>query len=210
MKKAIAILLALAFVFAGTLSGCSQTKEVSIGAGGSISSADESGEPSTPTPEPTAAPTPTEAPTPTPTEAPGWFYHYNRVLVDQENVRFTLQTMEYNFDAKTLTVIADYENTGKYNQIVVFVNVLVKDASLTLYAETGDEDNRMISILFGEKRTITFAIDLSDENLAQTDLQHVSAVSIDLAKFEATDTSKPDSYTVGTFDAVEVELPPTA
>ncbi|MEA5048984.1 MAG: hypothetical protein VB034_10325 [Eubacteriales bacterium] len=210
MKKLFAALLALAFMFAGVLSGCTQKKEISIGAGGTISSAGESGEASTPTPEPTAAPTPTEAPTPTPTEAPGWFYHYNRVLIDQENVRFTLQTMEYNFDAKTLTVIADYENTGKYNQIVVFVNVLVKDASLTLYAETGDENNRMISVLSGEKRTVTFAIDLSDEDLTQTDLQHLSTVSIDLAKFEATDKSKPDSYTVGTFDAVEVELPPTA
>jgi len=210
MKRTVTILLACTFVFASLAGGCAQKKEVSVGAGGAISADSASAEASAPTPEPTATPTPTEEPTPTPTEAPGWFYHYDRVLLDEENVQFTLQTMEYDFDSKTLTVIADYTNTGEYNQIVVFINILVKDVTYLLYADTSSEDNKMIYVPSGEKRTITFSTDLTDENLEQTDLQHASVVSFDLPKFEATDSSKPDTYGVGSFDPVEVELPPKA
>lgn len=210
MKRTVAILLALVLTFAGLTGGCAQKKTVSVGTGGTISAKDESTDASAPAPEPTATPDPTEAPTPTPTEAPGWFYHYDRILVDEENVQFTLQTLEYDFDGKTLTAIMDYTNTGEYNQIVVFINILVQDVSYLLYADTSSESDKVIYMQPGEKRTITFSTGLTDENLAQTDFQHLSAVSFDLAKFEATDKSKPDTYGVDTLDPVEVELPPAA
>jgi len=212
MKRTVAILLALCLLFIGLLGGCEQKKEVSVGTDGAISEKDASAEAPEPTvaPTPTSTPAPTEEPTPTPTEAPGWFYHYDRVLVDEEHVLFTLQTMEYNFESKTLTVIADYTNTGENNQIVVFINVDIQSVTYLLYADTADENDHMIYVQPGEKRTVTFSTELTDENLAEADLQHAATALFDLTRFEAEDPSEPNTFGIHLFDNVEVELPPNA
>lgn len=209
MKKIAAILLTLAFALT-LLGGCAEQKDVSVGAGGAISENGADAEASEPTPEPTAAPTPTEAPTPTPTEAPGWSYRFDRVLLDEENVRFTLQTMEYDFETKTLTVVADYADTGPYSQLVIFVNVIFGETSYTLYADTSAEEDNLLILSGGEECTVSFSVELTDEDLAETDVQHATSVLFDLSRLEADDPSDPNTFGIHCFDNVEVELPPAA
>ena len=214
MKRVALFLLAAALLLACILGGCAQNKSVSVGASGIVSSEDSATTTPAPSPTPTATPEPTPVPTPeptpTPVDEPGWFYHYDRNLFNQDNVLFTLQTMEYDYDAKTLSVVADYTNTGKYGQLIVFIYANIDDMSFTLNVDPTTTSDTFIYLKAGELHTITFTYEFTDEDLASIDLEHATTIGIEMFKLEASDSSKPDDFTITSFDAVSVELPPAA
>ena len=212
MRKIVLFSLAAMLLLACVLGGCAQSKSVSVGADGIVSAKDSAADTPLPSPTPTNSPTPTPKPTPEPTptpiDVPGWFYHYDRDLINQDNVLFTLQTMEYDYDAKTLSVVADYTNTGTYDQLIVFMDVTFGTRSFTLFMEPTAEGDSFVILKAGEQKTITFSYVLLDADLANFDLEHIENVDIEMAKLEASDPSQPDNFTIDSFDVVNVELPP--
>ena len=214
MRKYGLLLLAVALLITCALGGCAQNKSVSVGADGIVSAKNSAEDTPAPSPTPTATPEPTPeptpVPTPTPVDVPGWFYHYDRELYNQDNVLFSLQTMEYDYDAKSLSVVADYTNTGKYDQLIVFIYANIDDMSYSLNVDPTTTSDTFVYLQAGEMHTITFTYEFSDEDLASIDLEHAESIGIEMFKLEASDSSQPDNFTLTSFDAVNVEVPPAA
>lgn len=212
MKKYISLSLAAALLLACALGGCAQSKSVSVGVDGIVASKDVADETPVPSPtltdSPSPTPTPTPEPTPTPVEVPGWFYHYDLELINQDNVLFTLQSLEYDYDAKTLRVVVDYTNTGIYGQLIVCIYAIINNTSYTLNVDPATTSDTFIYLKAGELRPITFSYEFTDEDLASFDLQHAKTIGIEMFKLEASDPSEPNNFTIKSFDSVNVELPP--
>ena len=214
MRKYGMLLLTVAMLITVALGGCAQNKSVSVGEDGIVSSKNSAEETPAPTPTPTATPEPTPeptpVPTPTPVDVPGWFYHYDRELFNQDNVLFSLQTMEYDYDARTLSVVADYTNTGNYGQLIVLIYATIDDISYTLNLDPTTTSDKFIYLKAGEMHTITFTYEFTDEDLASIDIEHATTIGVEMFKLEASDSSQPDNFTITSFDVVSVELPPAA
>ena len=210
MKRVILFLLAAVLLLTCVLSGCAQRKNVVVGADGIVSSKDSATKTPASSSAQTDSPARTPEPTPTPTEEPGWFYTYNRDLVNQSNVLFTLQTMEYDYATKTLRVVADYTNTGPYEQLITEVYALVVNKYYSLGVDPTATDDAFIYLKGGEERTISFSYTFTDEQLEHINILHLKSIDIDVYKMEANDPSKPDDFPLEAFSWVTIEMPPAA
>ena len=212
MNRAILFLLAAVLLLTCALSGCAQRKNVVVGADGIVSSEDSAAQtPATSAaPDDSSAETPEPTPAPTPTDASGWSYRYDRELVNQSNVIFTLQTIEYDSATHTLRVVADYANTGTYEQLIANIYALVVNEYYSLAVEPAATENAPIYLQGGETRTLSFSYTFTSDELAHLNMEQVKSVDIQVYKMEATDRAHPDNFDLESFTWVTVELPPAA
>ena len=210
MKRVILFLLAAVLLLTCVLSGCTQRKNVVVGADGIVSSNDSKAQALAPSSTISDYPAQTPEPTPTPTEEPGWFYTYNRDLVNKDNLLFTLQTMEYDYASKTLRVVADYTNTGPYEQLITEVYALVVNQYYSLRVDPTATDDAYVYLKGGEKRTLSFSYTFTSEELEHINILHLKSIDINVYKMEANDPSKPDDFPLEAFSWVTIEMPPAA
>ena len=210
MRRVLLYALTSAVFLACVLSGCVQRKNVFIDDNGIVSSRDSTLKTPALSSAQLDSPTQTTEPTSTPTEEPGWFYCYNRDLVNKNNVLFTLQTIEYDYAAKTLRVVADYTNTGPYEQHIVEIYALVVNKYYSLTVDPTKTDGARIYLKGGEKRTISFSYTFTNEQLEKINMLHLKSIDIQVNKREASDLSNPEDFALASFLWVTIELPPVA
>ena len=210
MKRVIPFLFTAVLLLSCVLGGCAQQKSVTISADGIVTSNDSEAQALAPSSTISESPAQTPEPTPAPTEAPGWVYSYNRDLVNKDNVLFTLKTIEYDYDAKTLSVVGDYTNTGTYNQLITCIYATINSTDYTLDVKPETSGDTAIFLTGGEKRTVTFSYTFTDEELAGINLQKLKSIELLVFKLEASNSSQPDDFILESFDWVNIALPPAA
>ena len=123
---------------------------------------------------------------------------------------FTLQTIEYDYAAKTLRVVADYTNTGPYEQHIVEIYALVVNKYYSLTVDPTKTDGARIYLKGEEKRTISFSYTFTNEQLEKINMLHLKSIDIQVNKREASDLSNPEDFALASFLWVTIELPPVA